>query len=516
MLKRLCGLLVAVLMLTAGRHCLAQDQAPVVLTPAAPDEPRIVGAKVVGVRPGHPVLFVIPATGMRPMSFAAQGLPKGLNLDPDTGWITGSIAQAGQYVVEVTATNPLGSATRKLRFVVGPTIALTPPMGWNSWNCFGRRVTGADMRAAADAMVSSGLIEHGWSYVNVDDCWQVPATQPSNLRRGPDGVIRANAKFGDMKAMADFIHADGLHAGLYSSPGPSTCAGFTASYQNEERDAQTYAAWGYDYLKYDWCSYSRIYNQIHAKQPAIPIVQLRQAPYALMGSLLVKQDRDIIFSLCQYGNANVSQWGAKVDGNSWRTTGDINDTWAKMSRIGFGQAGLEKYAEPGHWNDPDMLEVGIVRGKPTRLTPDEQYTHISLWCLLSAPLLIGCDLTKLDAFTMGLLSNDEVLAVDQDSLGQQASRIHSEPSGAEVWAKELEDGTKAVGLFNRGDSPATVTVSWEELGVNGQRSVRDLWRQKFLGNFDEQFSTQVAKHGVVLVRVGPPDDSGWVDDPLGK
>jgi alpha-galactosidase len=225
-----------------------------------------------------------------------------------------------------------------------------------------------------------------------------------------------------------------------------------------------------------------------------------------MRAALDKAPRDILFSLCQYGVGNVWEWGAQVGGNCWRTTGDITDTWSSMSGIGFGQAGHEKFAGPGHWNDPDMLVVGYVgwsaKVRPTRLTPSEQYTHISLWCLLCSPLLIGCDMTKLDDFTLNLLTNDEVLEVSQDPLGRQAARIAKNGS-LEIWAKDLEDGSKAVGLFNRGDDTATITVKWSELGVSGQQSVRDLWRQQDLGKFPDQFHTEVSRHGVVLVKVTP-------------
>jgi alpha-galactosidase len=214
--------------------------------------------------------------------------------------------------------------------------------------------------------------------------------------------------------------------------------------------------------------------------------------------------RDIVFSLCQYGMGNVWEWGAQVGGNCWRTTGDITDTWSSMAGIGFGQAGHEKFAGPGHWNDPDMLVVGYVgwsaRVRPSRLTPNEQYTHISLWCLLCSPLLIGCDMTKLDEFTLGLLTNDEVLECSQDPLGREAGRV-AKDGPIEVWAKDLEDGSKAVGLFNRGEDDTAVTAKWADLALNGKCLVRDLWQQKDLGGFSEQFQAPVSSHGVVLIRI---------------
>lgn len=461
----------------------------VVLTPAPPPEPRIRGPRVFGVRPGHPLLFTIPATGERPLRFSAQSLPEGLVLDAASGRISGTLAKAGEHPLVLRATNGRGGDVRELRIVCGERIALTPPLGWNSWNCFANAVDDAKVRSAADAMVASGLAQHGWNYVNIDDCWEGT--------RDKDGKIRTNAKFPDMQALGDYVHSKGLRFGIYSSPGRQTCAGFEGSYEHELQDAQSWAGWGVDYVKYDWCSYDSI-----AKDKSLPELE---KPYRVMRAALDQAPRDIVFSLCQYGMGGVWSWGAEVGGNCWRTTGDITDTWSSMSGIGFGQAGHEPFAGPGHWNDPDMLVVGKVGWgnlHPTRLTPNEQYTHISLWCLLAAPLLIGCDMTELDAFTLGLLTNDEVLEVDQDPLGKQAARLAREGE-TEVWGKPMEDGSWAVGLFNRAREPQRVVASWKDLGLAGPQRVRDLWRQKDLGVFDGAFATEVARHGVVLVRVFP-------------
>lgn len=485
----------------------APVEAAVILTPPPPATPRINGAKVVGVRPGHPLLFMIPATGDRPMTFSADGLPPGLLLNAQTGLITGAVAKAGKYSVVLHATNTKGSTERELRIEVGDTIALTPPMGWNSWNCFARAVSDEKVRAAADAMVSSGLINHGWTYINIDDCWEVPSNQPADKRRNADGSIKTNSKFPDMKALADYVHGKGLRIGIYSSPGPSTCGGFTASYRFEEQDAKQYADWEFDYLKYDWCSYGSVAAEVK-RAHSLSSPQVLQYPYILMEHALEKQDRDILFSLCQYGTGDVWTWGQQVGGNSWRTTGDIADSWGSMAGIGFNQNGHEKYAGPGHWNDPDMLIVGKVgwgpKLHPTRLTPNEQYTHITLWSLLDAPLLIGCDMTQMDDFTRGLLTNDELIAVNQDPLGRQASRVSSGTNDTEVWAKDMEDGSKAVGLFNRGDLPATVTAKWSDLGIAGPHQVRDLWRQKDIGSFDAAYSVTLPRHGAAMIRVSHP------------
>jgi alpha-galactosidase len=462
----------------------------VVLTPPPSGSPRINGARVFGVRPGSPFLFTIAATGESPLTFSAENLPEGLQLDAQSGRITGSLANKGDYNIRLSVKNGIGSAQRVLKVVCGDTIALTPPMGWNSWNCFGCDVRESNVRAAADAMVASGLIKHGWTYINIDDCWEAG--------RDAQGNVVSNEKFPDMKALTEYVHSKGLKIGLYSSPGPKTCARHEGSYQHELQDARTYAEWGFDYLKYDWCSYGELYPK--------PTHDELMKPYFVMRDALNKVPRDIVFSLCQYGMGNVWEWGAQVGGNCWRTTGDISDTWSSMSGIGFRQGGHEAYAGPGHWNDPDMLVVGYVgwsaKVRPTRLTPNEQYTHISLWCLLCSPLLIGCDMTKLDEFTLGLLTNDDVLGVSQDPLGRQARRVSQNGSG-EVWAKDMEDGSKAVGLFNKGQGEETVTATWADLGLSGKHKVRDLWRQKDIGSFSDKFEVKVPRHGVVLVKVSP-------------
>jgi alpha-galactosidase len=481
------------------------DESREVLTPKPPATPRINGAKIVGVRPGHPLLFTIPATGDRPIKFTAEGLPTGITLDAATGQLTGTPATAGESLVKLTASNSQGTAEGELRIVVGDKIALTPPMGWNSWNCFASAVSDEKVRSAADAMVTSGLINHGWTYINIDDCWEVPAKEPADHRRAPDGHILTNKKFPDMKALADYIHSKGLRAGLYSSPGPATCGGYTASYQHEEDDARQYAAWGFDYLKYDWCSYGEIAKQIKADPNPPSQLEIDQHPYAVMRDALLHQNRDIVFSFCQYGMGNVWEWGEKLGGNCWRTTGDINDSWGSLSGIAFSQNGHEKYAGPGHWNDPDMLVVGMVgwgpQLHPSKLTPNEQYLHITMWSLLSSPLLIGCDMTQLDDFTFGLLSNDEVIAVNQDPLGKPAGRLVDMGDGLEVWGRDLADGSKAVGLINHGEMAGDVTVKWSDLGITGPHTVRDLWRQKDLGNQDSAFTATVPRHGAMMIRI---------------
>jgi alpha-galactosidase len=452
--------------------------------------PAIHGPRTIGSTPGRPFLFLVPATGEKPLAFSATNLPEGLALDEKTGIITGSLKQDGTTVVELAVANSKGEAHRKLTIVGGRhKLALTPPMGWNSWNCWASAVSDEKVRAAADEMVKSGLAAHGFQYINIDDCWEG--------KRDAKGEIQTNNKFPDMKALADYVHGKGLKLGIYSSPGPKTCAGYEASWKHEQQDANTYATWGIDYLKYDWCSYGEIAP--HPDRAAL------MKPYRVMREALDKCDRDIVYSLCQYGMGDVWKWGAEVGGNCWRTTGDITDNWGSMAGIGFGQDGHQRYAGPGHWNDPDMLVVGKVGWGPalhqTRLKPNEQVTHITLWCLLSSPLLIGCDMSAMDDFTVALLTNDEVLGVNQDPLGKPAGRTAKEGQG-EVWSRPLFDGTQAVGLFNRGGAEAKIKVKWSNLKLAGRQPVRDLWQRKDLGEFQDGFEAAVPAHGVVLVKVG--------------
>ncbi len=461
--------------------------------PVAP-KPTIHGAKITGTTPGRPFLFLIAATGERPMKFSAKNLPAGLALDPDTGIISGSLKADGQTVVELTAKNSKGTAKRGLTIVGGTRkLALTPPMGWNSWNIWADHVDAEKVKISADAMVSSGLSQHGFQYINIDDCWESPM-------RDADGNIQTNAKFPDMKALTDYVHAKGLRMGIYSSPGPKTCGGYEASWQHEQQDADSYARWGFDYLKYDWCSYGNIAPN--------PDLDAMKKPYIVMSNALDHTTRDILFSLCQYGMGDVWKWGgeAPVNGNCYRTTGDITDNWGSLHGIYTAQNGHEKYAGPGHWSDPDMLIVGRVgwgNPHPSRLTPNEQIVHISMWCLLSSPLLIGCDMGKLDPFTLALLSNDEALDINQDVLGKPAGRV-AKTGEAEVWARPLADGAMAVGLINGEAEAQTMTVNWSDLKIKGGKPVRDLWLHKNVGSFSDKYSVEVPAHGAVLLKIGRP------------
>src|ERR1700682_3285407 len=330
-------------------------------------------------------------------------------------------------------------------------LAKTPPMGWNSWNKFAGRVDDASVRGMADAMASNGMKDAGYTYINIDDTWEAG--------RDAQGNITTNRKFPNMKALADYVHSKGLKIGIYSSPGPNTCAGYEGSYAHEEQDARTYATWGIDYLKYDWCGARTLYTD--EEMPAV---------YQKMGDALLKSGRSILYSLCQYGRAEVWKWGADVGGNAWRTTGDIRDTWDSMTKIGFAQDELAPFAKPGHWNDPDLLEIGNGG-----MTDDEYRTHMSLWSILAAPLLAGNDLRDMAPSILAILTNREVIAVNQDKDGKQGRRV-AESCNQEIWSRPLSGGALAVALFNRGTIPGKITVKWLDLDLQlAPGHVRDLW-----------------------------------------
>ncbi|MBN1939143.1 MAG: alpha-galactosidase [Candidatus Aminicenantes bacterium] len=477
----------------------AADRSKVILTPKPGPEPNINGPKVFGVRPGRPFLYRIPCTGERPISFAVKGLPGGLAVDAASGIITGTApAAAGRYPMTFAARNDKGSAEREFVLVVGDTLALTPPMGWNDWYIHYEGITEKHMREAAETMIASGMADYGYMYVNIDDCWM--KKKGETPYRDGKGVILPNAKFPDIKGMVDFIHGKGLRAGLYTSPGPWTCAGYVGSQGYEELDASTFAAWGFDFLKYDWCSYG--------DTAAGEDREKAMKPYKLMGDILKKQSRDIVYNLCQYGMSNVWEWGGSVGGNCWRTTGDLgneaSDTLPGFLKIGLSNAGHFAQAKPGQWNDPDYILIGWVGNtgeqRPTPLTGDEQYTYMSMWCLMAAPLIFSGDMSKLDDFTLNILCNNEVIEIDQDALGKQGRIIRKTPDEM-VMVKELEDGSRAVGLFNLGVTPKDVSISFRDLGFSGKAGVRDLWRQKNLGNFRDTYAARVNPRGVILVRV---------------
>lgn len=489
-----------------------------ILTPPDAKTAQINSAKIFGVTPGNPFLYTVAATGNPPIYFSATDLPEGLLLDKKTGIITGKISHRGIYTTTLKAKNEFGESIKKLTIKVGDTIALTPPTGWNGWNSWETHIDREKVIASADAMVKMGLRNHGWTYVNIDDAWQ-------GVRSGPLNALQPNEKFPDFKGMVDYIHALGLKAGLYSTPYISSYGGYVgnssdfekggethqsimvnrrsfnriAKYRFETNDASQMAAWGFDFLKYDW---------------RIDVNSTER-----MSSALRKSGRDVIFSLSNSAPfANVADWN-KLS-NMYRTGPDIRDSWSSLYQLAFTLDKWAPFAGPGHWLDPDMMIVGNVATgpelHPTRLTPDEQYSHVSLFSLLSAPLLIGCPIEQLDAFTLNLLTNDEVIEIDQDPLGKPA-RLVLEENGVQVWLKTLEDGSYSVGLFNTagyGKTPSSYfhwgnekagkfSLDLSKVGLKGKYKLRDVWRQKDLGVIDKTFNTNINHHGVVMLKITP-------------
>ena len=474
-----------------GETLTASASAPYILTPPAPATPRYNGPLVFGVRPGSPVIFRLAFSGEKPMKYAVEGLPEGVSLDPDKGVLSGSVAKAGDYPLVLVAKNAKGETRAEFTLKVGARIGLTPPMGWNSWNCWGLSVSQEKVMSSAAALINRGLADYGYAYINIDDAWEAE-------ERAPDGRIVTNEKFPDIKGLGDWLHSNGLKMGIYSSPGDRTCGGYLGTLDHEQQDAETWNEWGVDYLKYDWCGYRKVFNP----DPDHSVAAYAR-PYMKMQQYLRQQPRDIFYSLCQYGMAQVWTWGHAVDANSWRTTGDITDTWASLYDIGFKrQVGLHPYAGPGHWNDPDMLVVGKVGWsnslRDSRLTPDEQYAHISLWSLLAANMLIGCDIAQIDDFTFNLLCNNEVNAVNQDILGHQA-HMDLEEDGVQTWSRDLYDGGIAVGIFNLNEEtlPVDLAGALAKVGLEEVAKVRDLWRQKDI----PMGLYHIAPHGVLYLKV---------------
>jgi alpha-galactosidase len=359
-------------------------------------------------------------------------------------------------------------------------------------------------------MIASGMADFGYEFVSIDDCWARSASSANPRHRGEprdaSGTILTNEDFPDMKALTDYIHSKGLKAGTYTSPGPLTCGGYTGAWQYEEQDARTFAGWGFDLLKYDLCSYR--------KTPGVRTDDDDKTPYRKMGPILKSMPRDIVLNLCQYGRAEVWKWGGEVGGHSWRTTGDLGlekDTELPgFYSIGFKNAQAWEYAGPGRWNDPDYILIGVVgkarewkSGAPperVKLTADEQYSYMSMWALMASPLFFGGDMAKLDAFTLNVLCNAEVIGVNQDLLGKQA-RIVRKAAGEFVLAKPLEDGSVAIGFFNLTRQPREISASLKELGAAARVRVRDVWRQKDAGPASGELRRSVAPHGVAMLRL---------------
>jgi alpha-galactosidase len=371
-------------------------------------------------------------------------------------------------------------------------VALTPPMGWNSWNYFAGKVTDQDIRSAADEIVASGMKDAGYVYINIDDTWEG--------QRGADGVLQTNSKFPDMKALADYVHSKGLKLGIYSSPGPKTCAGFEGSLNHEMQDAQLYASWGIDYLKYDLCSYIPEVMYKQAPKDAAERMKLMIGAYDKMHKALASTGRPIVYSLCQYGWDAVWEWGPSVGANLWRATDDIQPNWNSIYTLLNQQQGLAKYAAPGHWNDPDMLEVG--NGK---LSLGENRVHFSMWAMLAAPLLAGNDLPHMKPEIKAILTNRDVIAIDQDKLGREATHIYSDGE-VDVWARHLSGGAMAVAVVNAGSERTTnhpFHLDLAKLGLHGAQKGKDLWTGKDV-ELTQNMPLEIPEHDILLVRIAQP------------
>ena len=500
----------------------AIDYTQYILTPEAPIAPRINGPRVFGARPGSDFLYRVPCTGVRPMTFSADNLPKELYINPETGIITGAVDTPGEYVVELKAVSHLGTDTRQLTIKIGDQLALTPPLGWSSWNCWGLLIDETLIRETMQSMLDNDLVNYGWTFINIDDGWQ-------GERGGELHAIQPNPlKFTDMKALADELHSQGLKIGIYSAPWVGSYAGFTGSYSDNPEgiydwvksdsakyqlewparwynfrnspysfvanDVAQWNQWGIDYLKYDWTP-----NQTYYMQE--------------MYDALRAHNHDILFGISNAAPFGDAPYWAKYP-NCYRTTGDIRDTWRNMSRIGFQQQDKWiPFNQPGHWADADMMVVGVVGWDGelhhSRLTPDEQFTHVSLWAILASPMFLGCDMTQLDDFTLSLLRNHEILDVHQDELGYQAVPYMRGDSTV-VYAKPLYDGAMAIGLFNYSDSDTEMTISPSDFGIRGQQKIRDLWRQKDIWENEakEKITLPVASHGTVMLRIYPGNNHG--------
>lgn len=518
-----------------------------ILTPKPGPEPKLTGATIFGVRPGKPIRHCASATGQKPVVFSATGLPSGVSIDSNTGWITGRAPmQKGDISVVITATNEQGSDSRNFTLRVGDAICLTPPMGWNSWYVQSEGVSEQAIRDMAKAMKEKGLQDCGWTYVNIDDCW-MGERDPETKR------IQANPNFNDMKAMVDFVNSQGLKAGIYSTAWMSTFAGYIGgTAPNEEgdysqyylpederqnpyqvfgrfprgiekricevgpvwfidRDAQQFADWGIDYVKYDWLEWDLLTDEEKAAgvKPVRNTKEKReehgitQRFYQDFRTL----DRDIVISLSPKHDPAEDEFVSK-NSNLWRLTEDIHDKWDRLIAP-FDDELVERLAmtRPGSYGDLDMLQIGPLGTpnraekvfRPTRLTPAEQYFQLTLWSIMTQPLLLSCNIPTMDEFDLGLVTNTEVLSVNQDALCKQGYRIRNSKGIYEIWAKDLEDGGKAVALFNLAEEDQALSISAQELGLTGK--IRDLWRQKDIGTLKDVFSCAVSSHGVVFLKI---------------
>lgn len=425
-------------------------------SPVFEGKPAINPPSFVGNYPGTPFLFYIPTSGQRPIEWDAENLPKGLTLNKETGIIAGNVSAKGKYNVTLKAKNALGTDTRQLTICIGDELLLTPPMGWNSWNTFGRHLTEELVLQTADAMIANGMRDLGYQYINIDDFWQLP-------ERGKDGHIQIDkTKFPrGIKYVADYLHERGFKLGIYSDAADKTCGGVCGSYGYEETDARDFAAWGVDLLKYDYC---------HA--PAGRVEAMER--YVKMGNALRRTGRSIVYSICEWGQREPWKWAREAGGHLWRISGDIGDLWNRPDIQKGGLLGIQNiiemnaplspYAGPAGWNDPDMLVVGIDGksksiGYESEGCTNEQYqSHFALWCMMASPLLSGNDVRQMNDPTLHTLLNPKLIAINQDPLGKQAERM-IRADHYDIWVKPLADGSKAIACFNRTNKPIEVELN---------------------------------------------------------
>jgi len=501
-----------------------------ILTPLPAAAPRINGPKVYGARPGRLFLYRIPTQGQRPIQFAARSLPAGFKLDAVSGIITGKTpAKRGTYEVTFTAHNKHGTAERLFRLVIGDQIALTPPTGWNSWGGHMVNVSDAVMRKAADVFITRGLADVGFQYVCIDDCWMrltramydarsarvrqkhaaydYEATGTIGPIRDQYGNILPNGKFPDMTALCAYIHSKGLKAGIYCSPGIRTCQSWAGSYGHERADADQFARWGFDLLKYDQCSGGIALNQLKQRVPGYQTKDF----WKPMSDYLRVQDRDILYNLCQYGRDEPWTWAPSIAIQTWRIGGDLNHHvdhyFQNALRIATE---LRQYSKPGQWNDPDFMYIHRIKdvskmGEPSveiPLTTNQRYQYVTLWSIISAPFFFSCDIENIDDFTVRLLANADVLNINQDALGHVAEVVRNDDTRETVMLKRLADGSKALAIFNRGgDKESVIEVGWGEIGVCCEADVYDVWRQKNMGVHKGGLSVRLSPNGVGLFIV---------------
>jgi alpha-galactosidase len=503
---------------------------PQILTPSLQKYPKINGAKRIGASPNKPFLFQIAATGLPPLTYHVQNLPSGLSCEEQTGLITGIVKEPGIYNATIFVSNSLGRTERNLSIEIGGRLCLSPPMGWNSWYCWSESIDDEKIRRTAKAMKEKGLISHGFTYINIDDCWQ-------GSRGGKFNAIQGNERFPNMRDLCEYIHSLGLKIGIYSTPWMGTPDGFTGGssptpngdyssltippekrlqpnqiygripgcrlcgakkygkFPMTDVDTKQWAEWGFDYVKYDWAPYS------------VSVV-------SRMAKELKNCGRDIPLSISSSTSIIFAPFWKKLC-TLWRTTRDVHDNWKSITTIGFSQQKWRPFVGPGHWADADMLQIGnfgipnqfVQTLKPTKLTPDEQYTQVSWWVLLSAPLVLSCDIESMDAFTLNLITNDEVLDINQDSLGKPAKCVYRR-SGIDIWKKSLDNGDYAIGIFNRTDHTQSVSIPWRSVDFKNTMVIRDVWRQQDLSPMQNIFETSIANHGVHLLRLRKPINNG--------